>query len=113
MVGFLGKLFGSSDTASKVVDGAIKGMDALVFTDEEKSQANDKMRDWYLKYLEASQPQNVSRRLIAVMVVGLWCFLNLFGAFLGVFDYTRPAADFVFKVVSENVNLPFSIIVGF
>ena len=113
MVGFLGKLFGSSDTASKVVDGAIKGMDALVFTDEEKSQANDKMRDWFLRYLEASQPQNVSRRLIACVVAGVWAFLIILCAVLGCFEATLRAAEFVFGLLKEVVLQPFNIILGF
>lgn len=56
MFGWLGKLFGSKD----VVDGAMKGIDALVFTDEEKS--NQK-----LAFLKAYEPFKIAQRLLAVI----------------------------------------------
>lgn len=55
-MGILNNIFGSSKNAETIVTGAVKGLDAIFFTKEEKSQANQKLADWYLKYLSAHEP---------------------------------------------------------
>ena len=37
-MGFWGKLFGTEKALSGIVDGVTKGLDALVYTDEEKAK---------------------------------------------------------------------------
>ncbi|WP_339678294.1 hypothetical protein [uncultured Zhongshania sp.] len=51
----LGKLFGSD----KVIDAGIKGIDAVVFTAEEKSQ-------YQLALLKAYEPFKIAQRLLAL-----------------------------------------------
>ena len=104
-------LFGSPETTGKVVDAAVKGMDAIIFTDEEKSLAGEKFRDWYLKYLEATHPQNLSRRLITIFVMILWTALMLLGVL--VWPVSPEYSDIVFKYMNEVVSEPFAWIVGF
>jgi hypothetical protein len=111
-VGLLSRIFGSSGTAAKVVDSAISGIDAVVFTKEEKAAANQKILDWYITYLKATQPQNLARRLIAVIVVMLWA-LMIFSAVIAEGFGLSAFSEFTFKVIAENVNTPFSIIIGF
>jgi len=55
MFGLLGTIFGSS----KVIDGAMKGMDALVFTDEEKTKT-------HLAFLKNYEPFKLTQRFLAV-----------------------------------------------
>ena len=55
----LGAIFGSSKNTETV----LQGLDKVFFTNEEKS-------DFFLKYLAATQPQNLARRLIAIAVDG-------------------------------------------
>lgn len=106
-----GAIFGSSKNTETIVEGAVKGLDALVFTDEEKSQVNAKLGDWFLKYLQATQPQNLSRRLIAVIVVALWAFMILLG--LAVHPFNETYSERIFYTLQDVVNTPFSIIIGF
>lgn len=104
-------IFGTADNTKTLVDGAVSGIDALVFTDEEKSRASAQAADWFLKYLAATQPQNLARRLIALMIVSLWGFLALLGVAL--FKVDRAYSEFVFKVLAEVVMNPFLMVMGF
>jgi hypothetical protein len=104
-------IFGTAESAKTVVDGAVAGLDAIVFTEEEKSAASAKLGDWFLKYLAATQPQNLARRVIAVAIVALWIGLILLGVILRAFDEEFSA--FVFRVLTEIVNAPFLTVMGF
>ena len=66
LVGFF---TGGSKTADSVIDGVKRAGDMLVFTDEEKSLTNQKGMELFIKYQEATLPQNVTRRMIAIVVV--------------------------------------------
>lgn len=80
-MGFWGRLFGSDDSVSSVIDGAKKGLDYLVYTDQEESE--DKARDvsearkMVIEWLRNTQGQNLSRRLIALSITFIWLFLQL------------------------------------
>lgn len=104
-------IFGSSKNTTTVVDGAVAGLDKMFFTDEEKSDASAKMSEWYLRYLAATQPQNLARRLIAIVIVALWALLILVGVASYWFDETFSL--FVFDVLRDIVMQPFSIVLGF
>ncbi len=73
---FWGKMFGT-DEAIKGAVGAVKdGLDALVYTDEEK--ANDaakersEARAMLVQWMEATQGQNLARRIISLAITGVW-----------------------------------------
>lgn len=112
-------IFGAPDTTKTVVDGAIAGLDALVFTDEEKSRAAAGASEWFLRYLAATQPQNLARRLIALVIVFLWALLILVGvAARGVEVYFGLEgedlfSDYLFEVLSAVVMNPFLMVMGF
>lgn len=111
MLNFFASLFTPS-TVEKVADGVYNGVDKMFFTDEEKSEASQKILDWKLKWFEATAPQNVARRFIAVVVTLLWAFLVLVmlaAKGLGANDY----ASYSFDVMRDVVGTPFSIILGF
>lgn len=107
-----GWLFGESSSAKKTVDAVINTGDALFYTDEEKAQDSKLYRDWYLKYLEATQPQNVARRLIAIVITGLWALLVFVGAFAQALGQLETA-EYIFKTLNDNVNMPFMIVISF
>ncbi len=107
-----GWLFGESSSAKKTVDAVINTGDALFYTEEEKAQDSKLYRDWYLKYLEATQPQNVARRLIAIVITGLWAVLVFVGAFAQALGQLETA-EYIFKTLNDNVNMPFMIVIGF
>ena len=107
----LAAIFGSPKNTETIVDSAVSGLDKLFFTNEEKAEGMAETREWFLRYLEASQPQNLARRLIAICVVFMWMLLILTATFSWLID--RQFAFFVFDVVNNNVNTPFAIIIGF
>lgn len=106
-----GAIFGSSKNTETIVDGAVGGLDKMFFTKEEKSEANAKLADWYLKYLAATQPQNLARRLIALVVVILWALLIVAGIAIRWFSYEM--SDFIFEVLRDLVAEPFLLVMGF
>ena len=110
-MGLLSWLTGESETAGKVVDGVSSGLDMMFYTDEEKAIAAHKVLDFKIEYAKHTQNQSVARRVIAFIVAGLWGFLNLLAVLL--YFISEDSSNFVFKVINENINMPFMIIVGF
>lgn len=73
---FWGKVFGT-DEAIKSTIGAVKdGLDALVYTDEEKasdaSKERSEARAMLVQWMEATQGQNLARRVISLAITGVW-----------------------------------------
>ena len=73
---FWGKLFGT-DEAIKTTIGAVKdGIDALVYTEEERavdaSKERSEARSMLVGWMEATQGQNLARRLISLAITGVW-----------------------------------------
>lgn len=71
-----GRIFGSEKALEKAVDGVSRGIDALVYTKEEReaqkaallSEARGMLIDW----LQASSGQNIARRFLAVIIAVTW-----------------------------------------
>ena len=119
MLGIIKSIFASGDTSSKVVDGVLKAGDALVFTDEEKSQASQTRMEWYLKYLQATLPNNLSRRFLAFMVAGVWVVLVITAAVLAILSALMDsaaagiAAKSIADILGGYVMIPFGGIMAF
>lgn len=83
----IGRLFGSEKALESVVDGVSKGLDALVYTDEEKAgdAAKDRTeaRAMVVQWMQSTQGQNLARRLIALAITGVWLCMYLLSAFCG------------------------------
>lgn len=81
MLGILGRLFGSPDAVSTIVSKAADGIDALVYTDEEKAgdaaKARSEARSMVVKWMAATSGQNLARRLIALAITGIWLSMYL------------------------------------
>ncbi len=107
----LKRIFGSPEDATTIIKGATSGLDHMFFSKEERAEASAKLGDFYLKYLESTQGQNLARRFIAVLVTGLWVLLIVCGALLWKID--AAYSEFIFKILADIVMVPFSIIVGF
>jgi hypothetical protein len=69
-MGIWSSLFGSD----KLIDAGINGIDAMVFTDEEKSSAK-------MKFLKLYEPYKIAQRWLALVVtipyVSLWFVVGL------------------------------------
>jgi len=98
MFGFIKNLFGSSKNTETIVETAAKGiyngLDALVFTDEEKAQYRAEQSAAVLEFAKVAYDQNsirsITRRWLAFMVVApaMLCFvlsmiMSLVHAFTG------------------------------
>lgn len=105
-------LFGSPDAAVKTAGTIAKGLDSLVYTDQEKAENRGKAAEWLTKYMEATQGQNLARRYIATIVTVEWALLVNAGVFLMLFGL-KEKSDFVFKVLDECVNEVFMIVMIF
>ena len=86
---------------AKVVDGVSKGLDALVFTDEERAELNARVGNTIVDWMNTSKGQNLSRRWIAVMVTSVWC--------IGVFVILLYALATPFLPVGAANNLSAAI----
>ena len=88
MFNLFGKIFGSEKALSGIVEGVTNGLDALVYTDEEKANdaANDRKeaRQMVTKWMLASQGQNIARRFIAIVVTLLWALQHVIALTLSV-----------------------------
>lgn len=96
-MGFFGKLFGTEAALTAVVDSVSSGLDKLVYTDEEKAgdaaAAITEGRRMVVAWMDATQGQNLSRRLIALSITGVWLLMKLLAMVIGVFAVyaTDPA----------------------
>lgn len=102
---FWGKLFGTEKALNGIVDGVTNGLDALVYTDEEKAAdaAADRSeaRKMVVQWMAATQGQNLARRLIALSITGVWLsmyLLSVFCAMVAVFTDTDGV------VTAEKIN---------
>lgn len=103
---------GGGKTAENVVDGVMSAGDKLFYTEEEKAEANKKGFELYIEYMKASAPFNVARRYIAVGVTYLWITNVVMTAVLHLIGLTDDA-KFLLKILTDIVNYPFMLIMGF
>lgn len=73
---FWGKLFGTDKALEGVIDGVSNGLDKLFYTDEEKAEdrAKDRAaaRGMIIQWMQATQGQNLARRLLAILITFTW-----------------------------------------
>lgn len=111
---WLSWLTGNSAAAEKAVDGVVAGLDAMIFTEEERSAVNLKIMDFRIRHAEATRDQSISRRVITFVVTGMWALTVLILIGLGIaLGKDAASVKFVFETLKDIVNPPFMIIVGF
>jgi hypothetical protein len=90
--------------AEKVLDGAISGIDKLVYTDEEKADARKEFMEHWLKLQatlgEETTVRGVTRRLLALLVVGTYVGLSVGSVLVWKFD--KAYADFIWEVANAG-----------
>lgn len=83
-----GKLTGSDEAITAGVNGLVNGLDALVYTDEEKAVAagteRAQARMMLIDWVKTTSGQNLARRLLAFMIAGTWLFMYLLSCVLDV-----------------------------
>jgi len=74
--GFFGRLLGSPKALNETVRGVRDGVDALFYTNQEKAvdlaQERTEFREMLIKWMESTQGQNLSRRIIALSITFVW-----------------------------------------
>lgn len=105
------RIFTGPGDVGEAVDTVGKVVDKAWFTNQERAEVDGELREWYLKYLETTQPQNLARRYIAFGIVGLWIGLIVVAVIARAIsvDYS----DFVFGVLTDVVAIPFAGIMAF
>lgn len=97
-------IFGAPKAAEKVLDGAIAGIDKLVYTAEEKEEARQKYLESWLKLQEIlgeeTSIRGVTRRILSVLCVGVYVFLSV-GSVI-IWPLNKPWADFMWEVVNAG-----------
>lgn len=120
---FIGKLFGTEKALLGIVDGVTKGLDALVYTDEEKAgdAAKDRSeaRAMVVQWMAATQGQNLARRLIALSITGVWLLQYIIAQAISVYlifsDDTERLKDVVeiMKGGAGDMNAAVMLILAF
>ncbi len=67
----------SPSVVEKAADGAIKGLDAIWHTAEEKEGDRQKRTELALKFVELTKGASPARRQIAMVVIVLWALAGL------------------------------------
>lgn len=108
MASLLGRIFGSDDALAKVVDTGERLLDEAWYTDQEeaadKAAAVTEARGMIVKWMEATEGQRLSRRLIALSITGMWLFFFFVAAVLDtIAPWMEP--EISFKIAESVVRL--------
>ena len=100
--------------ADQLVDNAIKGIDALFFTKEEKAQQSIKVADAQVEYLKTTLNENsarsLTRRYLALAIVGVFLLLIIASGI--VYPIDQEYATFLFELVGA-LNTLVMMVAGF
>ena len=109
-MGWFSKVIGSDkamDTANSVLDGIKNGVDAIVFTDEEKAEYRQEGYKLWLKVLETTREESsvrsLTRRYIALLLVVAYTLLTFLAVVAYQFD--SEFAAFVFSVAESKFGI--------
>ncbi len=73
---FFGRMFGTEKAMNSAVDGLVNGLDALVYTEEEREtdarEERKEARGMLIAWLDKSQGQHVARRFLAMCITFTW-----------------------------------------
>ena len=95
MFGVIGRMLGSPKQLGKLVDAGVSALDKLKYTAEEKAEdaakaeaaqvgARIQLADATVEFMKATQPQNLTRRVLALGIGGTWLFTVVLSATLQV-----------------------------
>ena len=121
----LGALFPGPAAAESAIGAAVKGLDSLFYTDQEKAEdkqaAKRQAADMYIQWMAATSGQNRARRAVALTVTAIWAFMLMAGFALDVAAVWVPDAYYD-RIVesgkavasrSSEIHTPFLAVLGF
>ena len=104
-----------SDAAKTVLDGAVKGIDALVYTDEERAEMRKKLGDQWLELQKAlgeeTTVRSVTRRILAVLIVVPFVLLILLAA--AAYKFDPEYSKFLLSLADSQFGLLVLGVAGF
>lgn len=102
-MGIFSFLKSNKKTVDKVVDGAISGIDKIFYTNEEKAEARRKLADGVQEFVQTTLNENTvrskTRRVIAIMIMGVFLLLILGAA--AAFPFDEGYSKFLFEIVGD------------
>ena len=101
---FFKSLFATPEMVKDAFTAVTNGVDSAFFTTEESVKA-------WLEYLKATQPQNLARRFIALIVTGTWayfCIVTTVAVFFASDEITGKLIEFG----SVYMMPPFTILIS-
>jgi len=112
MLSWFGKIFGTGKaleqglkTVDTIADGAVKGFDALFFTEEEKSNQSVSVLGMRMGMVKALQdefaPRAITRRILAIIIVGSTFLHFQIAIVMGIMANMFPK---MIKVGDETIN---------
>jgi hypothetical protein len=111
---FLSNIFTGSKAGGGIVSGAIKGIDALIFTEEEKAKFSQEVMKVWLDVQKVtaneSSIRSVTRRILAVGFIISYLFLILAGC--AVYKWDPVYSQFLFDT-AMSLNTPVLTIIIF
>ncbi len=126
MFGLIGRLFGSDNSINKSIDLVATGLDKIFYTKEEKAederQARAEGAKQFLKWMEATSGQNLTRRFIALTILFSWIAWYTSGVVLRitaiwvkdpVVHAKMAEASQIAIDMGMNFNTEISLIIGF
>ena len=123
MIGMLARLFGGQKAVEQLVKAGIKGVDALKYTKEERTQdeyeARQKLTDQTLQFMKETTGYELARRVLAFVIVGIWAYclfasvtMVLFAPFAGLI-VDADTADKIQAAVTESRSDVFDVLINF
>lgn len=103
-------LFSPKDIG-EVARSAVRGLDDVVYTEQERAEKTQEAQRLYSELYMAALPSALARRIIAVLVVLVWCTMMLFATAIHGFD--PKWSEQTLKILQEMVVQPVNIILGF
>ncbi len=107
----LGKIFGSDESVKSTFGGIKELVDEAWFSGEERAAFDVKSQEFFLTYLETTQPQNLARRWLAFGIFFVWA-VSVLTVVVGIVidaQYVGLLANFVTIAVTP----PFALVTGF
>ena len=105
-------LTGGAKSADTILSGMVNGIDALVYTDEEKAIAGAENQKVWLEIQKVvaneSTPRSINRRVVAWSVVGMVSLITILSMVLIVMGEKDLAAEIV--KVADALGWPYAFI---
>ncbi len=110
-MGLLKTLFGGSKNAETIITKGAELLDNAFYTKQEKAENKKSLWGLWIEYQKATSGQNLARRVIALMVVGVYLFLILFA--VAVLPFIPKWSEMIFVILRETLMKPFLLVIGF